>query len=102
MNGWHKDETPFEALRVIIPLSSNPVYQFQIDNYSPMTMIPGYAYAFDQSQHHRVFASGPCNSNRLHLVLSFVTWFDKIGEEWTPNGFFNKVHPLDLFDLVSL
>lgn len=101
-NGWHRDETPFEALRVVIPLSSNCTYQFQIDNAAPIAMIPGNAYAFDQSQYHRVFSTGPSNVNRIHLVLSFVTWFDKIGEEWIPNQFFNKVHPLDLFDLVDL
>lgn len=100
--GWHRDESPFECLRVIIPLSSDLTYMFQMENSHPICMMPGYAYAFDQSTYHRVFSNEPSNLERIHLVLSFVTWFSRTGDGWQPSPFFNKTHPLDLFDLVNL
>lgn len=99
---WHRDETPFEALRVVIPLASDMTYQFQLDNECPVSLIPGHAYAFDQSRYHRVFSNGSSNLDRLHLVLSFVTWFDRINGDWKPNAFCGKIHPLELFDEVVL
>ena len=99
---WHRDETPFEVLRVVIPLSSDLTYQFQMDNSAPMSLIPGHAYAFDQSRFHRVYSNDASDLDRTHLILSFVTWFDQVDGEWKPNPFFGKIHPLELFDLVDL
>lgn len=100
---WHRDESPYEVLRVIVPLSSDCTYQFQLDNHPPQALIPGYAYAFDQRRYHRVFSSDPSNLPRIHLILSFSSWLhlDDNGT-WVPNAFFNAVHPLDLFDLVEV
>lgn len=100
--GWHRDESPYEVLRVIIPLRSDLSYQFQLDNYSPEYIFPGYAYAFDQSVFHRVFSTDPSDLPRTHLILSFVTWYYQNNGEWYPNQFFGSVHPLDLFDLIPL
>lgn len=100
--GWHKDESTYEVLRVLIPLQSDLTYFFQIDNMSPISLMPGYAYAFDQSKYHRVYSYEPSDLDRVHLVLSFVTWFDKASEGWKPNAFFGQRHPLDLFDLIEL
>lgn len=101
-DGWHHDETPFEALRVIIPLSSDGTYMFQMDNESPVSLMTGNAYAFDQSVMHRVFSTTRSEEDRIHLVMSFVTWFDRTADGWQPNEFCGKTHPLDLFDLVEL
>lgn len=95
---WHKDESPFEALRVIIPLVTSPCYQIQLDNESPQNLAVGYAYAFDQSKYHRILCSGSSRQSRLHLILSVVTWFDKIDNTWQPNTNFNKRHPFEVFD----
>jgi len=101
--GWHRDESPYEVLRVIIPLASDMTYQFQMEDQRPMTLMPGTAYAFDQSRYHRVYSNGLSgNVDRIHLILSFVTWFDHDGSNWVPNRFFNTTHPLDLFDLLDL
>lgn len=99
---WHRDETPYEVLRVVIPLSSDLTYFFQIDDQQPEVLVPGYAYAFDQSKFHRVYSNNQSSLERLHLVLSFVTWFVRTDRVWQPGPFFNKVHPIELFDLVSL
>lgn len=67
-----------------------------------MSLTVGNAYAFDQSIAHRVFASKPSDLDRIHLVMSFATWFDRNDKGWIPNEFCNKIHPLELFDLVEL
>lgn len=101
--GWHKDESPYEVLRVIIPLASDMSYFFQLENNQPTALIPGTAYAFDQSRYHRVYSNGlGSDLDRIHLILSFVSWFDHRGDDWVPNRFFNAVHPLDLFDMIDL
>jgi hypothetical protein len=94
---WHKDETPYEALRIIIPITSDKSYLFQLDNCSPEFLETGYVYAFDQSQYHRVFYEGDSSVDRLHLVISLSTWFTKEGKNWVPTDNFNKTHPLDVF-----
>lgn len=99
---WHRDESPFEALRVIIPLASDNTYQFQLENRNPLPLMVGHAYAFDQSQYHRVYSNSSSDMDRVHLILSIVTWFDRINDEWVPNPFANKIHPLDLFDMIPL
>ena len=100
--GWHRDESPYEVLRVVVPLSSDNTYFFQLDNLAPEALIPGYVYAFDQRRYHRVFSNEPSELDRIHLVLSFVTWFDQTGDGWKPNSFHGRRHPLDLFDLIEL
>lgn len=95
---WHKDESPFEALRVIIPLTTDHCYQLQLDNESSQPLSVGYAYAFDQSKYHRILCVGSSTQSRLHLILSVVTWFDQVNGVWTPNSNFNKIHPLDVFE----
>lgn len=99
---WHHDESPFEILRIIIPLQSHPVYFFQLDNHDPVFLEPGYAYAFDQSLYHRVYSTASGECDRVHLILSMVPWFQKINGEWSTNAFFNRVHPLDLFEMTEL
>jgi hypothetical protein len=99
---WHKDETPYEVLRVVVPLTSNSVYRFQMDNECDIWLEPGMIYAFDQSVYHRVFTDGISQQQRIHLILSFVTWFDLYNDKWVPSKWFNKCHPMDLLDYINL
>ena len=98
---WHRDESPFEALRVIVPLISDYNYMIQLDNEMPVHLECGYAYAFDQSQYHRVLTTGQSSIRRLHLICSIVTWFDK-KDKWLPNSNFNTHHPLDIFESLAI
>jgi len=102
VNTWHKDETPFEVLRMVVPIVSEPAYLFQMDNQQPCWLEPGYVYAFDQSQYHRVLVQSPCRQPRLHLILSLVTWFTRSNDQWQPNEFCGKTHPLELFEAVEI
>lgn len=99
---WHRDESPFEALRVIIPLQTDPAYLIQLDNCEPLYMQVGNAYAFDQSQYHRVVCKGTSTQDRIHLILSVVTWFSYENEKWIPNHNFNKIHPLQVFESLAM
>lgn len=101
---WHTDETPFEVLRVVVPLKTGNDYLFQLDNCEPVNLKVGMVYAFDQSVYHRVFKKTSCSeTDRIHLILSYVTWFDKSNGEWIPNEYTGKVHPLDIFsDKINL
>jgi len=102
INNWHTDETPFEVLRVIVPIVSDPSYRFQIENHSDCWLEPGNIYAFDQRQYHRIFTTTSSNISRIRLILSFVTWFNKIDGNWAPSEYCGKIHPLSLFDAVKL
>lgn len=98
-NLWHKDETPFEVLRVIIPLETSDEYLFQLDNHAPVNLKVGMVYAFDQNIYHRVYKEDNTSVvDRTHLILSYVTWFTKDNGEWIPNEFTGKIHPLEIFD----
>ena len=99
---WHRDEKPHEVLRVIVPLETSVEYKFQLDNYEPMNLEVGMVYAFDQSIFHRVFKSEISKQDRTHLILSYVTWFNKNNQEWIPNQYAGKVHPLELFNKIRL
>lgn len=99
---WHNDETPFEALRVIIPLESDPVFKFQLEDRDPMWLEPGKIYAFDQSIPHRVFCSDQTFNSRLHLVLGITTWFHYIEGMWIPNEHCETTHPMDLLDTLEI
>jgi hypothetical protein len=101
-NDWHKDETPYEVLRVIVPLMGNESYRFQMENQPDCWLEPGNVYVFDQSYYHRVFIKNASIVPRIHLILSFVTWFDKSDSGWIPNSYCGKIHPLDLFDKINL
>jgi hypothetical protein len=99
---WHRDERPHEVLRVIVPLQTSTEYQFQLDNYKPINLAVGQVYAFDQSILHRIYKIGLPTVSRIHLVLSYVTWFSKSNDSWVPNSHANKIHPMDLFDKILL
>ena len=99
---WHRDEKPYEVLRVIVPLETSAEYMFQLDNHMPVNLEVGMVYAFDQSILHRIFKKSNTKKDRTHLVLSYVTWFNKVDQEWIPNQYTNKIHPLNLFDKIHL
>ena len=109
--GWHRDEPVFENLRLNIPLAGSPEYRLQLEHRldnpdqrsGSMTehfLEPGKAYTFDTHRPHRVFAAGPSEVRRIHLVLGFSPWFryDAAGDAWMPNEHYGVTHP---FDIVS-
>lgn len=96
--GWHRDEPVFENLRINVPLQTDSNYLFEMEGSEPYHLEVGKAYTWDTNRPHRVFAKSPSKTVRIHLVLGFSPWFDYSAEndEWYPNQFFGKIHPLDM------
>jgi len=108
-DGWHRDESVFENLRVNIPLRSHRSFRLQIEHerdkpdagsttMSDHHLAPGRAYTFDTHRPHRVYRNALCAVDRVHLVLGFSPWFryDCEADAWEPNEFYGRVHPFDI------
>lgn len=102
---FHRDEFPFQNLRVNIPLQSSPEYVLEItgsDEYGNSLELErhlevGKMYVWNTRIPHRVYAKSKPSSDlpRIHMVLGFMPWFNVNGEEATPNQFFG-VQPFEL------
>lgn len=95
-DGWHVDESPYENLRLNIPITTTPDFLFQLEDSPPEHFEEGWCYWWDSSKPHRVFSSKQNSFNRIHLVLGFSPWFMLQEGRWVPNEYFNKVHPLEI------
>lgn len=101
----HRDEFPYQNLRVNIPLQTSPEYMLEItgsDEYGNTLELErhlevGKMYVWNTRLPHRVYAKSKPSSNlpRIHMVLGFMPWFNVNGEVATPNQFFG-VQPFDL------
>jgi hypothetical protein len=108
--GWHKDEPVFENLRVNIHVQDSDAHRIQIMRANRMPVGPadsamvthrfsaGYGYSWDTNMPHRACTIGPATSDRAAIVLGFSPWFDydAATDEWAPNEFFGKKHPLQM------
>lgn len=95
-DGWHVDESPYENLRINIPIATTPDFMFQLEDNMPEHFEEGWGYWWDTSIPHRVFSKNKNNFKRIHLVLGFSPWFVLNNNEWMPNEYFNKIHPLEI------
>lgn len=98
-NTWHRDESPYECLRINIPIQTNSNYFFQLDNNKPVNMKEGYLYWFDTRLMHRFFNKDIENFERIHLILGFSPWFNfnYQTKKWNINKYFPK-HPMNIID----
>lgn len=72
---WHKDEDQREVVKVVIPLTGNNSYLFQIEGRKPFHIPLGCALAFDSSVPHRIICNSDNDVDRLCLVFSVsVLW----------------------------
>jgi len=108
--GWHKDEPVFENLRVNIHVTDSDDHRIQImrDDRMPSSRDDeslvehrfkvGFGYSWDTHLPHRACAISESRSDRAAIVLGFSPWFDfdEINDEWKPNQFFGKKHPLQM------
>jgi len=103
--GWHRDETVFENLRLLFPISSDPIFTIQIaENLQSSDLLfdghlaPGRAYVWDTYLPHRAMVHERAEASRIHLVLGIAPWFDHLPEEdaWVANEYFGRIHPFDM------
>jgi hypothetical protein len=96
--GWHKDESVFENLRINIPITTDENCLFQIQGKDPEHLMYGHMYTWDTNIPHRVFANTIKPATRIHIVMGISPWFTYNGEDdsWSTNEFFGKKHPIDM------
>jgi len=108
--GWHKDEPVFENLRVNIHVTDSDDHRIQImsDDRMPSSQDDpcltehkfevGFGYSWDTHLPHRACAVADSKRDRAAIVLGFSPWFDfdESSDEWKPNEFFGKKHPLQM------
>jgi hypothetical protein len=85
-SGWHKDEYPYQLIRLLIPLQTSNEYILEIEgndefgNSSAMkTHLPaGNLYTWNTRIPHRVGLRRRCRfeHDRIHLILGFSPWYD--------------------------
>jgi hypothetical protein len=102
---YHRDEFPFQNLRVNIPLQTSPEYVLEItgsDEFGNALELEkhlevGKFYVWNTRIPHRVYAKGPPQSllPRIHIVLGVMPWINVDGDAFTKNQFFGT-HPFDL------
>lgn len=83
---YHKDEYPFQLLRLNIPLTTWPEYKLEIKgedefgNYENIVthLEVGKAYLWNTRIPHRVYCEKNFHSPvcRIHLVLGLIPWYD--------------------------
>lgn len=96
---WHYDEPIYLNLRINIPLQTSNNYVCEIrDIPGHHHFEVGHAYCWDTTVVHRVFAQRPENSQRIHLVLGTIPWFDydSDSETYFANEFYGEMHPFDM------
>jgi len=96
---WHYDEPIYLNLRINIPLQTSNNYVCEIKGDSNEYHFDvGYAYCWDTTVVHRVYAKLPEDSKRIHLVLGTIPWFDFDHDSQTyyANEFYGEMHPFDM------
>lgn len=110
MWGWHKDEPVFENLRINIHVTDSDAHRIQVMRQDRMPnsqwdeflvehrFEAGYGYSWDTHMPHRACATLPSRHDRAAIVLGVSPWFDfdEEKDEWLPNQFFGKKHPLQM------
>lgn len=108
--GWHKDEPVVENLRVNIHVTDSDLHRIQIMREDRMPSSQwdrslvehrfevGYGYSWDTNLPHRACAVGVPSYDRAAIVYGVSPWFDYDAEadEWTPNEYFGRKHPLQM------
>lgn len=103
--GFHKDEFPFQNLRVNIPLQTSEEYVLEIageDEYGNRCdmvkhMEVGKCYIWNTRIPHRAIATSmPKDPKpRISIILGFMPWINVDGEHYEKSEFFGQ-QPFDL------
>lgn len=97
-SSWHKDESPYECIRVNVPIITNDNFHLQLKN-KIITPKEGYMYIWNTSLIHRAFCSNTNNTNRISLVLGYNPYYYLENDKWVRN--LNNSDPLTLIKNIS-
>ncbi len=95
---WHTDEPIYINQRINIPLQTTSNYVCEVKDQGIHKFEVGYAYTWDTTAVHRVYSLKRELSQRIHLVLGTIPWFDYDPESRTyyANEFYGEMHPYDM------
>jgi hypothetical protein len=97
-SGMHRDDSPFEVLRINLCVTNNGSFGYQYRGLSPRYPMPGNHWVVNSDHDHRVAVSKKSNFQRIHLVIGLAPWFDydASADAWLPNQWFGNKHPYDM------
>lgn len=110
---WHRDESIFFNLRLIIPIQSSANFGMEYVTFegseksvASFDFLEDHLYALDTHRPHRYFSRQITGETRIGLVIGVSPWFDYDPETecWKSNEFYGEVHPLDMIrrgDVIS-
>jgi len=96
--GLHRDDSPFEVMRLNLCITSSPDFGLQYAGHAPISLRPGEHCVVNTDVDHRVWVGQRSDVQRMHLVIGLVPWltYDPQNDAWTPNAHFGNTHPYDL------
>jgi hypothetical protein len=96
--GMHKDDSPYEVLRLNLCITGSEDFGLQYAEHDPMILSSGEHQVVNTDTDHRVWIRQRSPLQRLHLVIGLVPWLDYDAEAdiWAPNKHFGRTHPYDL------
>lgn len=95
---WHRDESVFQHLRLVIPIQSSPEFRIQVDGADSQYLAPGRMYFWNTERLHRMIIEKKCDFQRVHLIIGITPWedYNPRTNEWMENSFSEKLHPFEL------
>lgn len=96
--GMHRDDPPFEMLRVNLCITSSENFGLQYIDQAPIILQPGAHSVINSDTSHRVWIKKRSDFRRMHLIVGLVPWlnYDVELDAWSPNAHFGNTHPYDL------
>jgi hypothetical protein len=96
--GMHKDDCPFEVLRINISITNNGDFGLQYEGMNPIYNAAGENIVVNTDVSHRAFIKQNNDFLRTNLVIGVTPWldYDPTKDEWSLNKYFGKVHPYDI------
>lgn len=94
----HKDDCPFEILRVNISITNNGDFGLQYEGMEPLYTPAGENIVVNTDVRHRAYIKQTNDFLRTNLVIGITPWlnYDQLKDEWSLNEYFGKLHPYDI------
>lgn len=96
--GMHRDDPPFEVMRVNVCITGSDDFGLQYSGQPPLVLSPGDHLVVNTDVDHRAWVRQRSNIQRVHLVIGLLPWlnYDQTADAWEVNEHFGKTHPYDL------
>ncbi|NDB59241.1 hypothetical protein EB001_12415 [bacterium] len=97
-SGWHKDDCPFETLRLNVMLDTEGNHGIEYQNKKVIYTSRGDNLVVNTDKLHRTFVSENSNFQRTSLIINLATWlkYDETNNSYSLNHHYGKTHPYDL------